>query len=148
VLEFAGALKAIYQKHGQGYQHEYGNTCQILDIDMSAMVPGEQAEGATKWYFSGHENRRGRQLGRVTASLYDEIVYEKLYPGTVQLEKSLPELIQMSETVLGLDENRRKNTILRVDAGGGTDANWQSAGLTRKKAAGIILCLFSTSRTN
>jgi hypothetical protein len=92
VLEFAGALKAIYQKHGQGYRHEYGNTCQVLDIDLSAMVSGEQAEGATKGYFSGHENRRGRQLGRVTASLYDEIVYEKLYPGTVQLEKSLPEL--------------------------------------------------------
>ena len=123
VLEFGKALKGIYQEHGQGYQHDYENKCQVLDIDLSAMLSGEQAEGATKGYFSGHENRRGRQLGRVTASLYDEIVCEKLYPGTVQLEKNLPELIEMAENVLDMDEKRRKRTILRVDAGGGTDAN-------------------------
>jgi hypothetical protein len=123
VLEFAGALKVIYQKHGQGYQHDYENKCQVLDIDLSAILSGKQAEGATKGYFSGHENRRGRQLGRVVASLYEEIVCEKLYPGTVQLEKNLPELIKMAENVLGLNENRRQHTILRVDAGGGTDAN-------------------------
>ena len=123
VQEFSGALKLIYQKHGQGYRHDYEKKCQVLDIDLSALLAGKQAEGATKGYFSGHENRRGRQVGRVTASLYDEIVGEKLYPGTVQLEKNLPELIQMAENVLDLDENRRKRTILRVDAGGGTDAN-------------------------
>lgn len=123
VLEFAGALKVIYQKHGQGYQHDYENQYQVLDIDLSAMLSGKQAEGASKGYFSGHENRRGRQLGRVVASLYKEIVCEKLYPGTVQLEKNLPELIKMAENVLDLNENRRQHTILRVDAGGGTDAN-------------------------
>jgi hypothetical protein len=32
----------------------------------------------------------------------------------------------MAENVLELDENRRKNTILRFDAGGGTDANINS----------------------
>jgi hypothetical protein len=123
VLELAGALKGIYRKHGQGYQHDYGSKCQVLDIDMSALLSGEKAEGATKGYFSGHENRRGRQLGRVTASLYDEIVCEKLYSGTQQLDTNLPGLIEMAEEVLELDEKRRKRTILRVDAGGGTDAN-------------------------
>jgi hypothetical protein len=123
VLEFSVALKRIYQKHGQGYQHDYEKKCQVLDIDLSALLAGKQAEGATKGYFSGHENRRGRQLGRVIASLYDEIICEKLDPGTVQLEKNLPELIKMAENVLDLDENRRKRTVLRVDAGGGTDAN-------------------------
>jgi hypothetical protein len=123
VLEFAGALKVIYQKHGQGYQHDYEKKCQVLDIDLSALLAGKHAEGATKGYFSGHKNRRGRQLGRVVASLYNEIVCENLYPGTVQLEKNLPELIEMAENMLDLDENRRKRTILRVDAGGGTDTN-------------------------
>lgn len=123
VKEMNEALKTIYRKHGQGYGHEYEKKCQVLDIDLSALLSGEQAEGASKGYFSGHENRRGRQLGRVTASLYKEIVCEKLYTGTIQLEKNLPELIQMAEDVLGLDENQRKRTILRIDAGGGTDAN-------------------------
>lgn len=123
IHEFSGALKVIYQKHGQGYAHDYKKKCQVLDIDLSAILAGRQAEGATKGYFSGHKNRRGRQLGRVIASLYDEILCEKLYPGTVQLEKNLLELIKMAENMLDLDENRRKRTILRVDAGGGTDAN-------------------------
>ncbi len=123
VQEFMEALKTIYQKNGQGYAHDYESKAQVLDIDLSAMLSGQQAEGATKGYFSGHKNRRGRQLGRVVASLYDEIVFEKLYAGTVQLEKNLPELIKMAESLLDLDENRRKNTILRFDAGGGTDAN-------------------------
>lgn len=120
---FSEALKTIYQKHGQGYRHNYEKRCQVLDIDLSALLSGEQAEGASKGYFSGHENRRGRQLGRITASMYKEIVCEKLYPGTVQLEKNLPELIKMVEKVLDLGEDRRKRTILRFDAGGGTDAN-------------------------
>ena len=123
VQEFVEALKTIYQKNGQGYSHEYESKAQVLDIDLSAMLSGQQAQGASKGYFSGHKNRRGRQLGRVVASLYDEIVFEKLYAGTVQLEKNLPELIKMAENLLDLDENRRKHTILRFDAGGGTDAN-------------------------
>lgn len=123
VQELREALKVVYQKNGHGYRHEYKNKSQVLDIDVSAMLSGQQAEGASKGYFSGHKNKRGRQLGRVVASLYGEIISEKLYPGTVLLEKNLPELIKMAENVLGLDEKRRKKTILRFDAGGGTDAN-------------------------
>jgi len=60
VLEFRETLKVIYQENGHGYRHEYESKCQVLDIDLSAMVAGKQAEGATKGYFSGHKNRCGR----------------------------------------------------------------------------------------
>ncbi len=123
VEEMASAVRGVYQAQGAGYRHAYEQKCQVLDIDLSALLAGRRAEGASKGYFSGQENRRGRQLGRVVASLYGEIVCEKLYPGTVQLERNLPELIEMAEGVLDLEEKRRQRTILRVDAGGGTDAN-------------------------
>mgnify|MGYP001563398714 CR=1 FL=1 len=123
VLECREATKIIYQKNGRAYRHEYESKSQVLDIDLSGLVSGKQSEGATKGYFSGRKNKRGRQLGRVVASLYDEIVNEKLYPGSVQLEKNLPDLIKMAENTLDLTENRRKKTVLRFDAGGGTDAN-------------------------
>jgi hypothetical protein len=84
---------------------------------------GPQAEGATKGYFSGQRNRRGRQLGRVLASRYDEIVFEQLYPGTRQLERSLPELLAGAEDVLQLGDERRLRTLVRVDGGGGSDAD-------------------------
>lgn len=121
--ECRGALKQIYKKNSYGYRHNYKAKCQVLDIDTSAMLAGKQAEGATKGYFSGHKNRRGRQLGRVIAYWYDEIVSEKLYSGTIQLEKNLIELVKMAENVLDMNEKRRRHTIIRTDAGGGTDAD-------------------------
>ena len=123
VNELRESLQEIYRKQGQGYRHEYGSRYQILDIDLSALLTGEQAEGATKGYFSGSENRRGRQLGRVLASRYNEIVCEKIYNGKVQLEKNLPELVELAEEVLELDEAKCKHTFLRLDAGGGTETN-------------------------
>jgi hypothetical protein len=123
VQQMAGVMKMIYQEFGQGYRHDYEMGYLLLDVDLTGLLAGAQAEGATKGYFSGAKNARGRQLGRVLASHYDEIVCEQLYDGKVQLEKCLIGLIQMTEEVLDLNENRRKSTILRVDGGGGTDGN-------------------------
>jgi hypothetical protein len=59
------------------------------------------------------------------AADYDEVVTEKLYDGRRQLERALPELVEMSERVLRLERDAipRKQVLLRFDAGGGTDAN-------------------------
>ena len=126
VEQMRQALQAIYRAHSQGYLHRYERQYQVLDVDLTGLVAGCQAEQATKGYFSGHKNRRGRQLGRVLATQYDEIVFEKLYPGTVQLEKNLQELVEGAEKVLELDPARRQHTLVRVDGGGGRDAdiNW------------------------
>jgi len=120
------ALQEVYRAHSQGYRHPYERCYQVLDVDMSGMPAGSQGEGVTKGYFSGQKNRRGRQLGRVTATLYDEIVVERLYSGKVQLEQSLQSLVLAAEEVLELDEMRRRQTVVRVDGGGGRDedVNW------------------------
>jgi len=123
VQQMADVTRMIYQDFGQGYGHDYEKGYLLLDVDLTGLLAGHQAEGSTKGYFSGAKNGRGRQLGRVLASQYDEVVYEQLYDGKVQLEKCLTGLIKMTENVLDLDENRRKRTILRVDGGGGTDGN-------------------------
>jgi len=120
------ALQDIYRAHSQGYRHDYPQQEQVLDVDMSGMPAGRQGEGVTKGYFAGQKNQRGRQLGRVVASLYDEIVVERLYNGKVQLDRSLTELVGAAEQVLDLEPAERQRTIVRVDAGGGTDddINW------------------------
>jgi hypothetical protein len=48
---------------------------------------------------------------------------DQLYDGKRQLDRSLTELVTRAEDVLGLDENRRKRTIVRIDGGGGDDAD-------------------------
>ena len=72
---------------------------------------------ATKGYFAKQRNRRGRQLGRVLATHYHELVTEQLLPGTEQLAKALRPLVEATEQVLELDEARRAQTLIRVDAG-------------------------------
>ena len=119
VSQMQEAWQTIYQEHSRGYQHDYEKREQLLDIDMTGMPAGRQGEGVTKGYFPGQKNRRGRQLGRVTATWYDEIVVDQLYNGKRQLDAHLQELVQAAEQVLALDEERRARTILRVDGGGG-----------------------------
>lgn len=126
VEQMREAIQEIYQHYGQGYAHDYQHRWQVLDVDISGIPGGVQGEGVTKGYFPDQKRRRGRQVGRVVASHYDEVVVERLYPGNVQLERSLQELVAASEAVLELAPERRKRTIIRVDGGGGRDAdlNW------------------------
>ena len=126
VAQMREALRIIYQHYGQGYSHHYGKGWQLLDVDMSGLPAGRQGEGVEKGYFAKQKNKRGRQLGRVVATWYDEIVVERLYPGQVQLNRSLQELVHEAEQVLDLNPGFRRRTIIRTDAGGGRDEdiNW------------------------
>ena len=123
VEQLRAALKLILHKHGQCPRHDYAQAWQVLDVDMTGLVAGGYAEGATKGYFPHQRHRRGRQLGRVLATLYDELVTERLYEGKRQLEHSFQELVLATENVLELSENQRARTILRVDGGAGDEAN-------------------------
>jgi len=126
VRQMQHALDLIYRQHSRGYRHDYQAGFQLLDVDMSGLPCGPKAAFATKGYFAGQYHRRGRQLGRVLATLYEEVVVDRLFAGNVQLIKSLQPLVEAAETTLELDAAKRARTIIRVDAGGGTldDINW------------------------
>jgi hypothetical protein len=126
VTQMEHALDQIYQQHSQGYRHNYRARFQVLDVDMSGMPCGPKAAFATKGYFARQYNRRGRQLGRVLATQYDEVVIDRLFAGNVQLTKALQPLVEAAEATLRLTRAKRARTIIRVDAGGGTldDLNW------------------------
>src|SRR6266700_1239011 len=126
VKQMEQAMDAIYHHHSQGYRHNYRSSLQLLDVDMSGLPCGKKAAFATKGYFAKQRNRRGRQLGRVLASHYAEIVVDRLFEGRAQLTKALQPLIQAAERTLKLDKVKRARTIVRVDSGGGSldDVNW------------------------
>jgi hypothetical protein len=126
VAQMEAAVDAIYRTHSHGYRHDYQASWQLLDVDITGMPCGRKAAFATKGYFAKQKNRRGRQLGRVLATHYDEVVVDRLFPGKVQLNEALPSLVEAAEQTLSLKEGQRARTILRVDAGGGTrgQVNW------------------------
>jgi hypothetical protein len=121
-------LRTIYQKHGRAMQHRTADGLLILDVDLTGLPCGVQGEEATKGYFSEERGRRGRQLGRVIAPTYAEVVTEALYAGNKQLTHTFQFLVEAAEQILHLecDESRRHDVLLRVDAGAGTEEqiNW------------------------
>jgi hypothetical protein len=126
VQQMTSAVTTIYRQHSQGYRHAYQRRLQLLDVDMSGFPCGPRAALSTKGYFPNQRNRRGRQLGRVLASHYGEIVSEQLFTGTTGLTTALQPLVEAAEQVLELDAAKRARTLLRVDSGGGSidDVNW------------------------
>ncbi len=126
VHQMEEALAAIYRRHGRGYRHDYTTAWQILDVDMTGLPCGRKAALATPGYFAKPRTRQGRQLGRVVATRYQEVVLDQLFNGKTQLNTALLPLVLAAERVLELDEMRRQRTLVRIDAGAGSvgDINW------------------------
>ena len=102
----------------------------LLDVDLSGLPCGPKAACATKGYFDGHYHRRGRQLGRVVASESDEVVVDRIFPGSTHLGPVISDLMSTVERRLGLSQDsdweRRCRTLIRLDAAGGglASCNW------------------------
>src|SRR3954452_13206057 len=111
VTQLEAALAAIYRRHGQGYRHDYARAWQILDVDLSGLPRGKKAALATSGYFARPRTRQGRQLGRVLATRYHEVVVDQLFSGTTQLNTALLPLLLAAEQTLELDEARRQRTL-------------------------------------
>src|SRR5205085_3444554 len=120
VSQLEQALQTIYRQHSQGYAHDYQQDWQILDADLTGMPCGKKAAFASKGYFPQQRYRRGRQMGRVLATRYHEIVVDQLFNGSTYLRSALRSLIEASEQLLALDQSKRARTIVRIDAGGGS----------------------------
>jgi hypothetical protein len=126
VAQLEQAVQTIYQAHSAGYHHPYDQAWQVLEVDLSGQPCGPKAAFASKGYFAHQRNRRGRQLGRVYATLYEEIVVDQLYPGQTTLPMVLQSLVSRAAQVLELNQAKRSRTILRIDGHGGSrdDVNW------------------------
>jgi hypothetical protein len=126
VRQMEEAVDAIFRAHSRAYRHDYKRCLQLLDVDLTGLPCGKSAEEARKGYLSGYGVRRGRQMGRVMACAYDEVVADRVYPGNLQLHDTLPHLVEALEKTLELDEAKRRRTVLRIDAGGGSmnGINW------------------------
>ena len=126
VRQMKHAFKALMRSHSRAYRHPYQSKLQLLDVDMTGLPCGRRAEKASKGYFANHPHRYGRQMARVVATHYEEVVLDWVGPGNVQLNRCLRPLIEETEWMLDLDAGRRARTVLRIDAGGGSlnDVNW------------------------
>lgn len=126
VEQMQEAMGEIFRSHSLAFKHDFKQKLFIEDIDLTGLPCGKKAEFASKGYFAHQRNRRGRQLGRVLASEYQEIIVDLLYSGNTQLLQAFQPLVEAAERTLLLDEQKRRRTVLRVDSGGGSlkQINW------------------------
>ena len=128
VLQMQEAFTAILRTHSRVAHHNFRRDFLVVDGDLTGLPCGPKAEGSDKGYLSGEGIRHGRQLGRMVATQYDEVVVDQVYPGNTVMAHALRYLVQGFEQALGLqeDEKKRSRTILRFDAAAGSldDVNW------------------------
>jgi hypothetical protein len=113
----------LYQQYGQARQHNFSKGRLVLDVDLTGLITSQYAEGSTKGYFAKKRGTRGRQLCRLLATPYKEVLWQQLVAGNTLSLSMLKAAIAGGQRYLQLSRSQRQQTLLRWDAGFGTDQN-------------------------
>lgn len=116
------ASQTLWQQHGRTRCHNFTERL-LLDIDLTGLPASRLAEGSEKGYFSQRKNSYGRQVARVSAPAYHETLLSLLYPGSQSGLKTFKSAMRATQALLTLTPEQRRQTVLRTDAGLGTDDN-------------------------
>ena len=72
----------FFQNYGQASEHDFTKEPLVLDLDLSGLPCSKHSQAATKGYFAkARGGTTGRQLARVSATDYDEIVFQQVFSG-------------------------------------------------------------------
>ena len=123
VHQLREAIETIWRRHSALFSHDFEAEILLVEVDLTGLKASKRAELSTKGYFSGERNATGRQLVRVSAPQYGEILFEKLYPGNTNSCEVLKETLKEVERFLEFEERERRRTLVRLDGGFGTDHN-------------------------
>ncbi len=109
VHQLREAVEAIGRRNSPIFSHPFEKEMLVLEVDLTGLRASKRAEGSTKGYFSGSRNRTGRQLLRVSAPGYGEVLFEKLYPGNTTSCEVLKHTLGEVERFLGLEPHKRRH---------------------------------------
>ena len=110
------------QRYGQTPHHRFAERLLWVDVDVTPLPIGAQAEGSERPWMGRNRSKTGRKTLRCTASDYREILHETLLRGKASAVPALKTAISELETRLGWTRERRQRIVLRLDGGFGTTA--------------------------
>ncbi len=124
VSEFQQALSHIFVANSQTRQHKFGKNKKplILDIDLTGLPASKHYEGSKKGYFADCKpGTTGRQLYRVSASQYNELVYQQVFAGNTGSAsfENFKVMLEAAFAVLALKAKYKKRVLIRLDGGFG-----------------------------
>jgi Transposase DDE domain group 1 len=123
VTQLQQGSASLLHRHSRSLQHPFDTHWLLVDYDTTGLLISKRAEGSQKGYFSGHPNRYGRQLVRLSAPSYHETLSSALYAGNTHAFATLKQTVATFEQLLPQAQQHRSQIIFRSDAGIGTDAN-------------------------
>jgi hypothetical protein len=122
VAQLRHGSEALFRRESRALHHDFVKDWLWLDIDLSPLPISKHAEDSTKGKL-GKKNRYGRQLARVHAPQYHETLFSHVYPGKQESNPAYVPMVDALETFLNLTPTQKQRTVLRSDAGFGSDAN-------------------------
>jgi hypothetical protein len=114
------------KRYGQTPRHRFAERRLWIDVDVTPLPIGAQAEGSERTWMGRNRSKTGRKVLRWTASDYREILHETLLRGKASAVPALKTALGELETRLGWTRERRQRIVLRFDGGFGTTEilNW------------------------
>ena len=114
------------KRYGQTPHHRFAERLLWIDVDVTPLPIGAQAEGSERTWMGRNRSKTGRKTLRFTASAYREILHETLLRGKASAVPALKTALGEVETRLGWTRERRQRIVLRLDGGFGTTEvlNW------------------------
>jgi Transposase DDE domain group 1 len=114
------------KRYGATPRHRFAERRLWVDIDLTPMPIGVQAEGSERTWMGRNRSKTGRKILWITASVYREILHETLLRGKASAVPALKTALQEVEMRLGWTRERRSRIVLRLDGGFGTTEvlNW------------------------
>lgn len=122
LVQLRRGSEALFRRESYVLRHDFIRDWLWLDIDLTPLPISKHAEGSTKGKFD-RKNRYGRQLARVHAPQYHETLFSHVYPGKQESSPAYVPTLEALETFLDLTPAQKERTVLRSDAGFGSDAN-------------------------
>jgi hypothetical protein len=122
VAQLRQGSEAWFRRESRVLRHDFDRDWLWLDIDLTPLPISKHAEGSTKGKFD-QKNRYGRQLARVHAPQYHETLFSQVYPGKQESSPAYVPTLEALEAFLHLTPAQKQRTVLRSDAGFGSDAN-------------------------
>jgi hypothetical protein len=124
VKELQQALSHIFATNSRTRRHKFGKNKPplILDIDLTGLPCSKHYEASSKGYFADCKpGTTGRQLYRVSASQYNEVVYQQVFPGNTGSAsfENFKVMLEAAFAALALKSKYKRRIVIRLDGGFG-----------------------------
>src|SRR5881296_397628 len=126
VTQLERVSRYYLKRYGRTPRHRFDEKLLWIDVDVTPLPIGAQAEGSERTWMGRNRSKTGRKTLRFTASDYREILHETLLRGKASAVPALKMALGELETHLGWTRERRQRMVLRLDGGFGTTEilNW------------------------